>query len=175
MLRRPRRSAPLAAVLVGFAAAGCRAPSTTLETSELPERGFEFYSGSDGVAGDLWLGFTTFTHAETGRTCVLLPVYHVAEARFYDEVQREMDAADVVLTEGVGGAPSLSPALFLTSYAFANYRRVASLAGLTHQGEAVAWRPNHRNADLRMSEFQATWPWTAPIGQAVALPVVAVA
>lgn len=175
MPRRSRRSAPLAAVLLACVATACRAPSTVLDPSALPERGFEYYSGSDGVAGDLWLGFTTFTHAESGRTCVLLPVYHVAEARFYEEVQREMDAADVVLTEGVGGAPSLSPALFLTSYAFANYRRVASLAGLTHQGEAIAWRPNQRNADLRMAEFQASWPWSTPIGQALALPVVAVA
>lgn len=168
--RDPRHFVPLAALL---AVTSCAKPSLDRTPSEPPEQGFEFYTGGDDDAGDLLLGFTTYTHAETGRTCILLPVYHVAEAGFFAEVQREMDAADVVLTEGVAGAPSLSPALPFTAYVFANYRRLASFTGLAHQGEVITWRPNQRNADLRLAEFQASWPWTTPIGQAVALPAIA--
>ena len=156
------------------AAAGCSSLDTDDAPTPLPERGYEVYTGDSDDAGDMYLGFTTYRHEPTGKTCVLLPVYHVATAAFYEAVQREMDRADVVLTEGVGGAPSLSPGLALTTYLFANYSRLASFGGLTMQSEAIVARPNQRNADLRLEEFQAGWPWHTPIVQGLVLPFLVV-
>jgi len=164
-------------LVLTLALASCSSLDTTDAPSELPATGFEIYtggSGRSGDAGDMYLGFTTYRHDPSGKTCVLLPVYHVATAAFYDAVQREMDAADIALMEGVGGPPSLSPGLALTTYLFANYSRLASLAGLTMQSEVLTSRANQKNADLRLEEFQESWPWYTPLAQGLLMPLLVV-
>ncbi len=154
--------------------AACVAPDVRRDFEEdLPESGFQFYSGSSSVAGDFYVGVTEYGD-EQGRSVVLIPMIHVADAGFYDAVSEELDRADVVLAEGVRGTPSLGPQLFLMSYVFGNMRRLASFAQLTAQSEALSFGANVKNADLSIEEWQAGSPWWTPLVQVGFTPFLVV-
>ena len=103
---------------------------------------------------------------------MLLPVVHLADAGFYAEVEQRLADADVVLTEGVGGPPALSPTSFTVEYVVGNYSRGAWLGGLAPQRLALDDGPRAESGDLDQSEFAATTSCGASLFQAAALPIL---
>ena len=73
----------------------CAAPDVGPE-QRLPESGYVFYTGTDDLAGDLYIGITDLEHADSGKLVVLVPMVHTGDADFFRLVQEELDRADVV-------------------------------------------------------------------------------
>ncbi|MBL8767857.1 MAG: hypothetical protein JNL94_10850 [Planctomycetes bacterium] len=161
-----------------FLAATCVVASsacTAIETERpLPDEGYDFYTGSEEEQGDAYLRQVEFTHPETKTTVVLVPMIHIAEAQYYRAVQAEMDAADVVLLEGIGGSSSLGPMKLLTTYLFANYPRWAALGGFAQQGEVIVAGKNARSGDMTIEEFKDQMPWYTPAVQLALFPFTVV-
>ena len=129
----------------------CAAPDLGPEQM-LPESGYLFHTGKDDLAGDLYIGITDLEHADSGKVVVLVPMVHTGDADFFRRVQEELDRADVVLMEGVWGAPSLSPTLFFINYLLSSQRRLAYHMNHVWEGEGLVYRPNWRWADLSLGQ-----------------------
>lgn len=148
---------------------------TAIETEvPLPEKGYDFYTGNEEEQGDVYLRQVEFTQATNGTTVVLVPMIHIAEAQYYRAVQAEMDAADVVLLEGIGGSSNLGPMKLITTYLFSNYPRWAALGGFAQQGEVIIPGKNARSGDLSLAEFKDQMPWYTPAVQLVLFPFTVV-
>lgn len=148
---------------------------TAIETEvPLPDKGYDFYTGNAEQQGDAYLRQVEFTNAQTGTTVVLVPMIHIAEAQYYRAVQAEMDAADVVLLEGIGGSASLGPMKLLTTYLFSNYPRWAALGGFAQQSEVIVAGKNARSGDMSIEEFKDQMPWYTPAVQLVLFPFTVV-
>jgi len=166
---------PRAALFFGLLClSACLAPERAEEELEKPDGGFEFYTGSKDKAGDFYLGLTELEHPASGVRVVLIPMYHVAEAGYYAAVQEELERSDLVLVEGVGGDPSLSPSQALLEIVFASQRRIASFSALTRQHEALRHGAHWKPADLPLADWRATMPWWSPAVQTLSLPLIVV-
>lgn len=160
----------LAAICVATSSA-----CTAIETEvPLPDKGYDFYTGNEEGQGDAYLRQVELTHPDTGTTIVLVPMIHIAEAQYYRAVQAEMDKADVVLLEGIGGSSSLGPMKLLTTYLFSNYPRWASLGGFAQQGEVIIAGKNARSGDLTLEAFKDQMPWYTPVVQLGLFPFTVV-
>jgi hypothetical protein len=109
---------------------------------------------------------------------LLLPMLHVGEQAYYDDVQRRLAACDAVFIEGMHSrhADRLAVALMLLE----RHRRLQE-CGLVYQGDALdlrAFRDRAIYPDLAAEEFDAGWrtiPWTDRLLFFGMVPVVAVA
>ncbi|MBM4015273.1 MAG: hypothetical protein FJ293_09975 [Planctomycetes bacterium] len=135
---------------------------------------FDFYTGDESTAGDYFVRVERWRHPESGRQVTLLPMVHLADAEFFAAVEGRLLAADVVLTEGVGGAPALSPTTLLLAYVFGNYSRACWLGDLSLQADALDEGPRARGGDLDIAEFSDAMGCGAPLLHAAALPVLMV-
>ncbi len=158
-----------AALLLLFT--GCGALIVGYETP-LPDAGWAFYTGGGNVAGDFYLGVVDLVHPDKALTVTLVAMTHIADPSFYEEVQKEIDGADLVLAEGVRGAISVSPTLLVLPCAMCYQQREVNYQELVHQREGLEYRANWRGGDLTMGEFQQRMPWWTPFTQAVLIPAV---
>lgn len=109
--------------------------------------------------GGLDIAVTDFRPAKPGPTVHLFGVVHIADARYYEKVQRELDAYDVVLYEGVKDA-GLSAVewqrklLDRSGDAGAMQQELAEWFGFSFQLAAIDYgRPNLVHADMSMEQF----------------------
>ncbi|MEM7165940.1 MAG: hypothetical protein AAF581_10770 [Planctomycetota bacterium] len=169
---------PVALLLVALAIAcpGCAIPRFEAPEASLPETSdFVFYTeNSDGEPGDVYVRSCVYEHPETGQQVLLIPMVHIADAGFYDDVATLLESCDVVLEEAVHGVPNVSPFLAIAPYVMGNMRRQASLAGISHQAEVLEPTSRWRNGDVSVAELQAFGSWTSPVVQACVLPLVVV-
>ncbi len=174
------RARDAAARLLALLLAGCSAPSLPEEplSSPPPEAlaapAFDFSTGDGEVAGDYFLRVEEWHSSDGERSVVLLPMVHLADAGFYAEAERRLADADVVLTEGVGGPPALSPTSLLVEYVVGNYSRGAFLGALVPQSLALDEGPRAESGDLEQSEFSATTSCGDSLFQAAVLPLLVV-
>lgn len=167
-----------AARLLASSLAGCSTPSLPDEPPAPPPLGaidwpvYDYSTGDGHDAGDYYLRAEEWRSADGGQSVVLLPVVHLADAGFYAEIEQRLADADVVLNEGVGGPPALSPTSFAVEYVVGNYSRGAWLGGLVPQRLALEEGPRSESADLDQSEFSATTSCGDALFQAAALPIL---
>lgn len=172
-----------AAALVVVVAAGCSAPALDDEPHPLPDLAaarpddapplrYDHYTGDEWIAGDYFVRAERWRHPATGQAVLLLPMIHLGDAAFYAEAGELLRGADVVLSEGVGGAPSLSPTSLLLRWIFGNYARGCWLGDLVPQGDALREGPRAEPGDLAEAEFTAEAACTTPLLHAVALPAL---
>lgn len=109
---------------------------------------------------------------------LLLPMLHVGEQAFYDDVQRRLAACNAVFIEGMRSrnADRLAVALMLLE----RHHRLQQ-CGLVYQGDALdlrAFRDRAIYSDLAAEEFDARWrtiPWTDRLLFFGLVPIVALA
>ncbi|MSR46993.1 MAG: hypothetical protein EXS13_08005 [Planctomycetes bacterium] len=174
----------MAASVAAWLAAGCSVPSIETPPNALPELLvaaadgetvlYDTYTGDESTAGDYFVRVETWCNADGTRRVTLLPMVHVADADFYAQVERRLADADVVLTEGVGGPPSLSPTSLLVTWIFGNYSRACFLGELAPQSASLHEGPRAMSGDLSQAEFAAGSSCGTSLMQAVALPVLMV-
>jgi len=128
----------------------------------------------DSTPPEAYYGVTEWREPQTQNLVTLVPMIHMADAAFYDEVARIARGADVTLTEGVGGAPTLSPTTFFLTYLFESYPRARFFGGLVAQNEGLGALRNARNADATWAQYLDATPWWTPLVHLVALPVAVV-
>ncbi len=148
--------------------------AATASTAPQAPPPYDFFTGDESVAGDYFVRVERWRHPESLRQVTLLPMVHLADAAFFAAVEERLRDADVVLTEGVGGAPALSPATFLLAYVFGNYSRACWLGDLSLQSDALDEGPRARGGDLDAAAFSDAMGCGAPLLQAVALPLLMV-
>jgi hypothetical protein len=177
---RATQATHAAAPLLAWSLAGCSTPDLPDEPPSAPPPealdapAFDFSTGDGDVAGDYFLRVEEWRTADGGRSVVLLPVIHLADAAFYAEIEQRLADADVVLTEGVGGPPALSPTSLLVEYVVGNYSRGAWLGGLVPQSLALDEGPRAESGDLEQSEFAAATSCGDLLFQAAVLPILIV-
>lgn len=124
------------------------------------EQVIRFANDGPGARG-LQVAVVHLLHPTTGRRVDLIGAVHVADAAFYREVQRLLEADDVVLYEMVkpkdappGGKPSAEEKEGLGVRDL--QRRMGEWFGLTFQMDGIAYdRPHFVHADLTLEEFRA--------------------
>jgi len=175
---RATRATDATAWLLALSLAGCSTPSLPDEPPASPPPAaldapaYDFSTGAADRAGDYYLRVEEWRTSDGARSVVLAPVIHLADAGFYAEIQRRLADADVVLTEGVGGPPALSPTSLLVEYVVGNYSRGAWLGGLVPQNLALDEGPRAESGDLEQAEFAATTSCGDALLQAAALPLL---
>lgn len=169
------RTLPAVAALVLAATVSCTAPDPIERDHEPPQSltYSTFYTGDDDGAGDLLAPIVTMNH-DDGRVVTLIGMVHLADAAFYDAVNVECAKADRVLTEGVGGSPSLGIFMLTTNTVFTMQRRFSHYMGFPAQGDAFEDGPNHENGDAKLADWQAWQPWWTPITQTILTPFLVV-
>lgn len=114
-------------------------------------------SGKD-PGGGLEVAVTHFVHPQGGPRVDLVGTVHIADPAFYREVQRVLEAAEVVLYEGVKPRDA-SAAEFEKAQAEPNpvrdlQQKMATWFGLAFQLDGIAYtRPHFVHADLTAEEF----------------------
>lgn len=116
----------------------------------------------------------TFVHPETGKTVELLGMIHIADGAFYKKVQERLDAADVVLMEGVSGSTSLSLFDLHLRYTMSFMKRSASMLNLSEQHASLKDNGNWRNADWTLEQFKKESGFGQTLIQAITLPITVV-
>lgn len=169
-LAEPATALPAAWPATAPAVALDAGADTTTAPADLP---YDAWTGTESTAGDYFVRVEEWRHPATGTTVTLLPMVHVADPCFYATVEQRLQGADVVLTEGVGGSPSLSPTTFLLAYVFGNYSRACWLGELSLQSGALDEGPRAQRGDLDQAEFSASMGCGASLLQGVALPILA--
>ena len=171
---------------VALLASGCSVPSIAVdEPAPLPDLAapreaddaplaYDAYTGDDDIAGDYYVRLEEWRDPKSGQNVTLLPMIHLADASFYAAISQRLRNADVVLTEGVGGAPSLSPTSLLLTYLFGNYSRASWLGGLVLQNERLDAGAHAERGDVDQAEYTAGDSCGTSLLHAVGLPVLMV-
>ena len=107
------------------------------------------------AAYELQLASRTFTpRSGDGPKVRLVAAIHIADRKFYEEVQAILDADTVVLYEGVGTRRDEFKEKAPGRRADALYTKVADALGLISQYEGIDYRREHfHNADLTQGEM----------------------
>ncbi|MBL8839902.1 MAG: hypothetical protein JNL90_00050 [Planctomycetes bacterium] len=172
--------------VVAWVPAGCKVPELAApadlpaplpdlaapRAADAPPLPYDHYTGDGEIAGDYWMRVEEWRHPASGQSVVLLPMIHLADAAFYEAVSAKLRDADVVLTEGVGGPPSLSPTSLLLAYFFGNYSRGCWLGGLVPQDEGLDAGPRAERGDLDLAEYTASNSCGTSALHAVGLPAL---
>ncbi len=140
--------------------------------ADAPPLPYDAYTGDAEVAGDYYVRVEEWRDPVSGQVVELLPMIHLADADFFAAVSERLRAADVVLTEGVGGAPSLSPTSLLLTYVFGNYSRACWLGGLVPQDEGLDAGPHAERGDFDQAEYTAGDSCGTALLHAVGLPAL---
>ncbi len=119
-------------------------------------RVLRFRSGKPGEASGLETAVLHLVHPGTGRRVDLVGAVHIADAAYFQEVQRLLERADLVLYEMVkprDAAPG-GPAPQETGGVRDLQAKMARWFGLVFQLDAIAYgRPHFVHADLTAEEF----------------------
>ena len=163
-------------VLISFAlilCAGCSSISKKVtKPTAYPTKSFLFYSGDEETLGDLYVRKSRLKHSKSGKIVTLFGMVHIGDRSFYQQVQEQVDRADLVLAEGVSGRSSLSLSSLFYAYTFAMYERGANIAGLASQvGEVRVPAEKYVGADVTVDELQSQNSLMSTLSQAVALPL----
>ena len=111
--------------------------------------------------GGLDIAITEYTPADSGPTVDLVGVVHVADGRYYEEIQRALDAYDAVLYEGVipagmKGVDWQKQMLQSSGDLGQMQQEIALWFGLRYQMEAIDYgRANLIHADMSVEQFAA--------------------
>jgi len=137
-----------------------------------PKDAYYYYSGTKKIAGNLYCKSQQFTHPKTHKKITLLAMIHIADQQFYQQVQHELDQANLVLNEGVASKPSIGIQHFFLSYILANYQRIADLQAIGQQSEYMYQRANWKNGDVTKTTFAKSSTWKSNIIQLLATPII---
>jgi len=142
----------LTALIISIIVCSCASPETELKKKPLKTKSYTFYNGSKETKGNLYIKIQDFVHPKTKKKVSLIGMIHIADRDFYQAIQKEIDQADIVLTEGVGGG-STSPVLDLsTTYLFSTTSHLNALLGLSSQ-HLLKDQGNWQNADMSLSQM----------------------
>lgn len=118
------------------------------------------FRGGKGAPEGLQVALLHLVHGTTGRRVDLVGAVHIADLAYYREVQRLLEAADLVLYElvkpegvdDVEAQPKDEGEHPLRDF----QRRMAGWFGFAHQMEGIAYdRPHFVHADMTMEQFMA--------------------
>ncbi|MFM8385726.1 MAG: hypothetical protein ACKOCB_02730 [Planctomycetia bacterium] len=118
------------------------------------------FRGGKGAPEGLQVALLHLVHGTTGRRVDLVGAVHIADLAYYREVQRLLEAADLVLYElvkpegvdDVEAQPKDEGGHPLRDF----QRRMAGWFGFAHQMEGIAYdRPHFVHADMTMEQFMA--------------------
>ena len=126
--------------LLAFASLACGEPAPYLRTAKGKEGGRVLEVAVRTLASP----------KENGPRVTLLGVSHLGDAAYYEKVQKKLDAADLVLFEGVGFGDDGPPKRDGGGSAVSGIQvSLARSMGLVFQLEAIRYdRPHFRNSDL---------------------------
>lgn len=100
-------------------------------------------------------------------TIWLVSAAHIGETNYYAELQRRLDACELVLFEGIGGAPpKRQPGeAFEPKSTMSLQTSLAESLGLVFQLEAIDYdRPHFTNSDVRVAQIQGMMAQTNSAG-----------
>ncbi len=133
-----------------------------IDESDRPARGqFLRYAAPGATGGGLDIAITDYAPATAGPTVHLVGVVHVADAPYYEAMQRELDGYDKVLYEGVKpasmkGVEWQKGMLEKSGDLGKLQQEIADWFGFRYQMEALDYsRANLVHADMSLEEFAA--------------------
>lgn len=148
--------------LAALLAFGCAPHPTAMAPKPPVDIGRKAYVYSRWDQGDcvrLRIAMRTFKPKNgIGPSVTLAGAIHIGEAAYYQALQRQFDAASVVLFEGVGRRQS-GPTEYPKpdqNHGSTGYRALAHALNLVCQDEVINYhRPNFRRADLNWEDLMA--------------------
>lgn len=145
--------------------------SSLPESHPQPVEQYAYYSGGKKL-GNHYCKIQPFHHKETQKKVALIGMIHTADASFYKQIDQELDQADIVLTEGIHGLPSMGIHKYFSMYLFSLMKRFTHLQGLLPQNQALKNRSNAINADMNSDEFSLQGNITSSLLQSISLPIM---
>lgn len=113
-----------------------------------------FVPGKTATSGQLQIAQATYRNPKTGVEIVLYGVVHIADKTYFQAIQKDLDAYDVVLWEGVKPGKN-APKTNNMSGIGGMQKMMCDLLGLTFQKDGIDYKRDHFVwADMDMDQFQ---------------------
>jgi hypothetical protein len=107
----------------------------------------------EGQASTLQVAYATYRSKDTDVELVLYGAVHIADKAYYKAVQKDLDACDVVLYEGVSASPDMKPDETMKSIGEMQ-TTMGQMLGLTFQKDGINYKAkNLVHADMTAEEL----------------------